>query len=125
MQGASASQPAKRDHESQVRGKNAVRPMAHQFPGNLGHLRRRTAASVDRPQRLVLGSDQRMAIVKAEERPPYLDLDNAVEVEEKLTRALDAVQAHSDRLQQKQESGDTRASSYDHTCNESVHEASK
>ncbi|CAK0780923.1 hypothetical protein CVIRNUC_005223 [Coccomyxa viridis] len=47
-----------------------------------------------------------MAIVKAEERPPYLDLDNAVEVEEKLTRALDAVQAHSNRLQQKQESGE-------------------
>lgn len=42
-----------------------------------------------------------MAIVKAEATPAYLDLDNAVEVEEKLTRALDAVQAHSDRLKQK------------------------
>lgn len=50
-----------------------------------------------------------MAIVKAEERPPYLDLDDAVEVEEKLTRALDAVQAHGNRLQQKQESGDNIA----------------
>lgn len=47
-----------------------------------------------------------MALVKAEERPAYLDLDNAVEVESKLTRALEAVQAHSDRLIAKKESGE-------------------
>ena len=47
-----------------------------------------------------------MALVKAEERPAYLDLDNAVEVETKLTRALEAVQAHSDRLIAKKESGE-------------------
>ena len=47
-----------------------------------------------------------MALVKAEERAAYLDLDNAVEVESKLTRALEAVQAHSDRLIAKKESGE-------------------
>jgi hypothetical protein len=47
-----------------------------------------------------------MALVKAEERPAYLDLDNAVEVESKLTRALEAVQAHSDRLIAKKELGE-------------------
>ncbi len=46
-----------------------------------------------------------MAIAKAEERGAYLDLGNAVEVEDKLTRALDAVQAHSDRLKEKKEAG--------------------
>ena len=46
-----------------------------------------------------------MAIAKFEERGAYLDLGNAVEVEDKLTRALDAVQAHSDRLKEKKEAG--------------------
>ena len=44
-----------------------------------------------------------MAIVTAEAKAAYLDLDNAAEVEDKLTRALDAVQAHSDRLKEKTE----------------------
>ncbi len=47
-----------------------------------------------------------MAVVKAEPKPAYLDLDNAVEVEDKLTRALDAVQAHGDRLKEKTEAGE-------------------
>ena len=46
-----------------------------------------------------------MALVRVEGKPAYLDLDNAVEVEDKLTRALDAVQAHSDRLKEKTEAG--------------------
>ncbi len=45
-----------------------------------------------------------MAIVRAAEKH-YLDLDNAVEVEDKLTRALNAVAAHSDRLKEKKEGG--------------------
>lgn len=47
-----------------------------------------------------------MAIVQVELKAAYLDLDNAVEVEDKLTRALDAVQAHGDRLKEKEQAGE-------------------
>ena len=46
-----------------------------------------------------------MAIVQGKGKAAYLDLGNAVEVEDKLTRALDAVQAHGDRLREKEEAG--------------------
>ena len=46
-----------------------------------------------------------MAVARVDDKSAYLDLKNAVEVEDKLTRALDAVQAHSDRLKEKKEAG--------------------